>query len=871
MDTTIAKLLSNQAKLNPDKIAIKHNGRSITYYDIEVSSNQVASYFIANHIEGDDIVAVAMDRSIKMIVCLWGIIKAGAAYLPIDPNLPSERVDYILKNSGAKILCTTIAHAPKYQDFTDQHLFDDIWITRHNYAPETPEIEHNPQHLAYILYTSGSTGQPKGVAVERNSLVNLLLSIQQSPGITPDDIMLSITTISFDIAELELLLPLISGAQLIIVDNEVVKDGRALLGIIKQEKISILQATPFTWRMLLQSGWDERLPLKAFCGGEALPKDLAQKLLERCSELWNMYGPTETTIYSTIKKISAQDELITIGHPIANTHVYVLDNDHKRLPDGIEGEIYIGGAGVARGYIGREDLTSERFIDDKLSGKKGRLYKTGDWGKILFDGEIQYLGRIDHQIKIRGNRVEAEEVENALKQLKDIKEAVVILHEDSLGNKQLLAYVVVKDFFSIRSHDKRSATWKNLLRNILPDYMIPAVFMVIPNIPLMPNGKLDRKKLPLPSLKSLSQPAKKIKNTTQGIITQIIVKNTNFQKIGLDDNFIDMGIDSMRALMIIVDIEEQFDRRYPLTILIHHPTINLLTRFIDSSTSSSHSSLIALKKDGAKIPLYILHGIGLNLFNFNGMLSHMDPEQPVYGLRAAGLDGDQTPLKSIETLAAHYNQQIFSHDPIGPYAIAGYSFGGIIAFEMVKQLKDSGKKVEMLAMIDTHLQKADPEHFIHKVAKKIIRQFHKLTFRIRSFIQHPWANIDYLAMLYVHKLKSLLVWAGVFDRYKVSELPQYMQTVVDRLENAWGKYKIKPFDVKVDLFRAEKRLYYVDDPEMLGWGEYASLGVNIHTVPGDHENMFETPNDRILAELMQKRLNEMPSNAQSIIAGRKSA
>jgi thioesterase domain-containing protein/acyl carrier protein len=400
---------------------------------------------------------------------------------------------------------------------------------------------------------------------------------------------------------------------------------------------------------------------------------------------------------------------------------------------------------------------------------------------------------------------------------------------------------------------------------LLPDYMVPAVFISIPNIPLMPNGKLDRKKLPLPSPKRTFTTLKKIKNTTESFITQIILKHTGFESIDSNDNFIDMGIDSLAALKIIVDVEEQFDKRFSLTVLLQHPTISMLTKFIDSTTSSPYSSLIALRKEGTKVPLYLLHGIGLNLFNFNGMLSHLDPEQPVYGLRAAGLDGNQTPLKTIESLAAHYNQQILNHDPIGPYAIAGYSFGGIIAFEMVKQLKEAGKFVEMLAMIDTHIQKPPQRLFINTIAVKAVRQYHKFIFRLRSFIKYPLANINYLSILYSNKIKLFLIWLGALDKYKTSELPRYMQIVVDRLEKAWGKYDVKPYDIKIDLFKADKRLYYVDDPEMLGWKEYALQGIDIHTVPGDHEDMFEPPHDKTLAELLQKRLDEIPSNGNYTI------
>ncbi len=441
LNVTLTKLITKQAKQHPDKVAIKHNGQSITYHELDTTSNQIAAYFIANNITNNDIVAVAIDRSVNLVLCLLGLIKAGAAYVPIDPHLPADRVNFILENSGAKLLCTSKKYNEQYARIIDKMLFDDVMLSCHDQPTDEPDVEYDGHELAYILYTSGSTGQPKGVAIERHSLLNFLLSMQKSPGINPSDKLLSITTISFDIAELELLLPLINGAQIIIVDNEVAKDGRALLEIIKTEQVSIVQATPFTWRMILQSGWNKPLPVKAFCGGEALPKDLADKLLEKCTELWNMYGPTETTIYCTIKKVLPKDEFITIGKPIDNTQVYILDEEQHQVPAGEEGEIYIGGEGIARGYVGRPDLTNERFIDDTFSGSGGKIYKTGDWGKILDNGEVQFLGRIDHQVKIRGYRIETQEIEYQLKNLRGIKDALIILHEDRLGNKLLVATI----------------------------------------------------------------------------------------------------------------------------------------------------------------------------------------------------------------------------------------------------------------------------------------------------------------------------------------------------------------------------------------------------------------------------------------------
>jgi amino acid adenylation domain-containing protein len=861
----IGGLIAGIAAKFPDKIAIKHNGNTITYRELDICSNQLAAYFLDNGIAPGDIVAVVTDRSIKLIACLLAIIKAGAAYLPVDPNLPADRVNFMLEDCGAAVLCTSQQYERNFGNRQHKVIIDEAWIKRYNYSPDDPGVKYNPDTLAYILYTSGSTGKPKGVAIEQHSLVNLLLSVQRSPGMNADDIILGITTISFDIAELEMFLPLVSGAQLIIVDSEVARDGRALLDIIQTERVSIMQATPFTWRMIMQSGWNKRLPLKAFCGGEAMGKDLAERLLERCDELWNMYGPTETTIYSTIKKVTLKDKVITIGKPISKTEVYILDEEKQVVPDGEEGEIYIGGEGVARGYINRPELNDERFIDDTFSGRPGKkIYKTGDWGKLLPNGEIQYLGRIDHQIKIRGYRIETEEIEYLLKQRRSIREALIVLHEDELGNKQLIAYVVPKARITRYQQEVSVKRWKEYLKRKLPAYMVPNAFVLLPKMPLTANGKVDRKKLPLPTIKrrrKLLSKTKQPKTDTEKLLCEIVIKNTGWAKLGLNDNLIDMGIDSLVALMIIVDIEEAFDKRLPITVLVHHPTIKMLAAFINSISSSPYNSLLPLKAEGSKVPLYVVHGIGLNLFNFTGMISQLDPEQPVYGIRAAGLDGNFSPLGSIEEVSAYYNQEILNHDPIGPYAIAGYSFGGIIAYEMVKQLKQAGKKVEMLAMIDTNLQdEMRGASDMDKLKRKFTRQFAKLKFRAGSLLKAPWHNILYLKDVYGHKLKRLLGKTGLLNRYRLAEMPEYMQKVVNKFEEAWQQYKLQPFDIRIDLFRAKDRIYYVDDPEYLGWGDYALGGVVVHEVPGDHKEMFYPPNDTIMARSFQKRLNTIPQN-----------
>jgi len=760
----------------------------------------------------------------------------------------------LIKDSSAKVLLTSKNYQERYKKYSDKLIFDEIWSNRGNYPADSLDIDfHN--NLTYILYTSGSTGFPKGVGIGHHNFLNLLLSIQKAPGINADDIMLGITTLSFDISELELFLPLISGAQLIIVDTDIAKDGRALAEFIETEKISIVQATPFTWKMMLEYGWDKHLPIKAFCGGEAMPMDLAHKLLDRCDEVWNMYGPTETTIYSIIKKVTKDDNVITIGRPIDNTRIYLLDDSLNEVAAGAEGEIYIGGAGVAAGYINRPDLTTEKFIDDKFSNVKGqKIYRTGDLGRVLENGEIQCLGRIDHQVKIRGVRIETEEIEYQLKRQKKIRDAYVILYEDPAENQRLVAYITPKTVLT--NGDIKHC--KNELKNILPDYMVPGVYMVIPFIPVMPNGKIDRKALPNPELGNNVAEYVAPVTELEKSITEIWINNIGVKNIGTNDNFFNLGGNSLLAAKTMTQIEKLTGKRLSLANLFKYPTIRQLASIINDPSHSPYKALIDIKPAGSKIPLYIVHGIGLNLLNFRNMVFNLDNDQPVYGIQSLGLNNKTEALDDMEEIAAAYNSEITAHNPTGPYAIAGYSFGGYIAYEMARQLQDQGREVKLLAMFDTNLQYPTHQYsFWKKVYTKTLRQFPKAAFRIKSISKYPKDNIAYLTTYYERKFKGLYKNVDFQTEQDPENLPDFMQQIAKKLIKAFYKYRIRPLDIKIDLFRANKRFYFVDDPDFLGWTNYALKGVNVHIVPGDHKEMFYPPNDAILAASLQKRLDEI--------------
>ena len=445
-NANLLQLIAAVALKSPEKKAITFKKDQLTYQELIDRVHQFAAYLQDQGIKTGDIVAIAADRSIEMVVGLLAILKAGGVYLPLDPDFPHDRIVYMLEDSKAKMLLVSMAHQGKYNTAAKELVIEELWPKLVHCPTKSTVIPLSGNDLAYILYTSGSTGRPKGVKISHSNLLNFLLSMQSAPGIDPSDRLLAITTISFDIAGLELYLPLITGAELVLCDTESARDGRLLLDLIREHSITIMQATPSTWRMMIESGWTSPIALKVLCGGEGLPKDLATALLLRCSSLWNMYGPTETTIWSTIKELKKEDEIITIGRPIQNTSIYLVNETGQLVPPGNIGEILIGGAGLAAGYLHQPELTKEKFINDPFSGKPGsRLYKTGDLGKFTPEGEIICLGRSDQQVKIRGHRIELGEIENVLNELKDVKQAVVMARADQLSEPRLVAYVIPED------------------------------------------------------------------------------------------------------------------------------------------------------------------------------------------------------------------------------------------------------------------------------------------------------------------------------------------------------------------------------------------------------------------------------------------
>jgi len=859
MHTALHKLIGERAIEMPGKTAIAFGDQKVTYKLLNESANQLAAILIENNVKKGDKVAFALDRSAEMVISLLAIMKTGAVYIPLDPQFPLNRINYMLEDSQAVVLLTSEKYKGNYISSAKELLIEEIFQTLEKYPSTDPEVDVDGTDLVYILYTSGSTGNPKGVQIAHHNLVNFLYSMQNAPGISAEDKLLAVTTISFDIAGLELFLPLLTGAEIILADTAASKDGRALLDIIKKEEVTVMQATPYTWRIMLEAGWDKSTPLKVICGGEALPQDLSQRLLNRASSLWNVYGPTETTVWSTIKQLTKNDEVITIGRPINNTSIYILDKFLNPLAPGVAGEIYIGGDGVAKGYLNRPELTAEKFVDDPFTKQAGeKMYRTGDLGKFLPNGEIICLGRIDAQVKIRGYRIETGEIEFQLAKEPNIKEAVVIARPDNLGVDKLVAFVVT-DSGEETSITNQVQSWKESLRNSLPDYMVPDNFVIVPAMPLTPNGKVDKKELAKFGETLILQGDEYIAPRTniEKLVADIWIEYLGVEKVGVHDNFFELGGHSLIAVQVMTKIEKETGKRLPLATLFESSTVEKLAQVLElGGKFITWDSLVPIKPKGSKMPLYMVHGAGLNVLLFNTLAMGMSAEQPVYGLQAKGLNGIDEPLGRIEDIATHYIDAIMVQNPDGPYALAGYSFGGIIAFEMARQLEALGKEVKLLAMFDTYAYRSthyDPMSV--KLVKKgrfLIKQIlytFKFTNGFKYTINERSTNIKRKIIRAYWKLRygKNQTRTGIFGySNKVDEMNEYAEK----------HYQLKPYNIAVDVFRAENRTFYMDDAEFLGWKPYALKGVNIHNIPGEHNTIFRPPNDKIFANILQKCLDE---------------
>jgi len=575
-DPCVFEYIEMQVKRTPDATAVVYEGHQLSYLELNRRANQLAHYLIGIRVGPDVRVALCLQRGLEMVIGLLGALKAGGAYVPLDPSYPAQRLAYILEDSQAQIILSQQCLAETLPQDNAQVVYVDRDWKRIAQGPEdNPGIEVKPENLAYVIYTSGSTGNPKGVAVEQGGLVNLITAMARRPGLAAENVLLAVTSLSFDISMLEIYLPLVTGARVVIISKESAADGDRLIQILATTGVTHLQATPATWRLVLDSGWGGDPNLTVLCGGEALPSDVADKLLDKSLQAWNLYGPTETTIWSTMSQLTRESEVISIGRPIDNTQIYILDRVLQPVPVGVPGEIYIGGSCLARGYFHRPELTAERFMADPFArAAGGRCFRTGDLGRYRPNGEIEFLGRVDYQMKIHGFRIEPGEIETVLNQFPGIEQAVVVAFEDQPGEHRLIAYELENEKL-----DRNQL--REYVQRRLPDYLIPSAFVRIEKMPLTPNGKIDRRALPKPNLSPESMDDDLSGNAIEEILRGIWAEVLRLAEVGPHQNFFELGGHSLLATRVISRIRYVFGVEATLRALFENPTVSGLREVIE--------------------------------------------------------------------------------------------------------------------------------------------------------------------------------------------------------------------------------------------------------------------------------------------------
>ncbi len=566
----------------PDKTAVISGKTKLTYKSLNQSANKLAHYLLKQNVK-DRMIGVCLDRSEQMLITIFAILKAGACYLPLDPNFPIDRLEYILKDSGTKLLLTTNNYAKKFSNLKINTIYLDKkkWQLKF-FNSQNPALKFDKESLAYMIYTSGSTGNPKGVKVPHRSAVNLINSTRKRPGINSNDRFLAVTTLSFDISVLEMFLPTSVGATVIIANNMDIKNGSALIELIKQHDVSMVQSTPTTYNLLLLNGWKGKRDLTAICGGEPIPNSLIKSLLPKIRTLWNGYGPTETTVYSSFYEITNSEALVVVGTPVDNTTIQILDKNHKALPLGVYGEVAIGGDGVTLGYHDRKDLTSEKFISDE---NNNLLYKTGDWGRICYNETLELSGRIDNQIKLRGYRIEPGEIESLINHLEGINETVVKIQKLDEQDERLIAFV---------HKDKKSLITADDIRNSicskLPNYMLPSAYIIMDAFPRTPNGKIDKKNLTFKIEDTINQLDNKKQDlsVTENCIFNIWQQALKISNFNVNDNFFDIGGNSLLALPIVENIKKTFNVDFSLMQFFNNPTVTSTSDYIERFSSKKY-------------------------------------------------------------------------------------------------------------------------------------------------------------------------------------------------------------------------------------------------------------------------------------------
>src|SRR6476646_709665 len=720
----IHELFIEQVVLHSGKVAVVCGEEQLTYQQLYERSQDLALYLQSLGVKPDSLVGLCMERSLDMVVGLLGILQAGGAYVPLDPDYPDERLAHMLQDSQTAIVLTQEKLQGKLSTLMPvDTLLVAVDRQRSEIGEHVAELKAKkigleqavkPHHLAYVIYTSGSTGRPKGVMVEHGNVVRLFGATNEWFKFNQNDVWTLFHSYAFDFSVWEIWGALAYGGCLVVVPRNVARSPQEFYKLLCRSKVTVLNQTPSAFRQLIAAQAESkelhRLRYVIF-GGEALEvatlKPWYEQNPQQLTRLINMYGITETTVHVTYRPLERADlerrGASPIGRPIPDLRTYILDSRRQPVPVGVKGELYVAGAGVARGYLNREELTAERFVRDPFTTEPGsRMYKTGDMGRWLPDGTIEFLGRNDDQVKIRGFRIELGEIEAKLRENAGVREAVVVAREDGGGGKRLVAYYTSADRSEGSEERVGAAQLRAQLSKKLPEYMVPGAYVRLDYLPLTANGKLDRKALPEPkddayAVRGYEAPV----GPTETILAGIWAELLKVERVGRQDNLFELGGHSLLAVQLMAKISKSFEQLLPPAAIFFAPTVADLARMISTEETTTSDILVPIQTQGNALPIFGVPGAGGNVLSLQPLIRALGTDQPFYGLQAVGLDGSTLPFDRVEETARANIEDLKTVQPVGPYKLLGHSYGGVVAYEMARMLLAENEEISGLILLDS--------------------------------------------------------------------------------------------------------------------------------------------------------------------------
>lgn len=841
-EAPVLEQIRRQAERTPDALAVQDGRTAWSYRELLDRADQLASCLQQTGLRPESHVGLMLERSCDLVAAILGVWAAGAAYVPLDPALPPNRLQVIAEDAQlAALLSDASAGVPWPAALPVVRVDQPLPPVSVSFAPAAGAN-------AYLLYTSGSTGAPKGVRVGEHSVRNFLHAMQTLLQCDSQTRLLAVTTCAFDISVLELLLPLLAGGAVTVCDRATAMDGVQLARRLQADHINVLQATPASWKLLIDAGWAGNPELTALCGGEPLPPPLAEALLQRVGQLWNMYGPTETTVWSTAARVRA-GEPIHLGAPIGNTQLYVLDESQRPVPPGAFGELWIGGSGVALDYWQMPELTARQFTMLPGLPKAGRVYRTGDRVRWRADGLLTHHGRLDFQVKLRGYRIEPGEIETVLRRQPGIRDAAVIVREDRAGDARLVAYLV--------GATGTPAALGAALREVLPAYMVPSAFVFLDALPQTANRKINRKALPAPDDSARSEDFVAPRDAAEIQLAQLFAQLLGLRQVGIYDDFFGMGGHSLLAVQLVAGIQRLFGIALPVSTLVQHATVAALAARLRGETQAEPSMLLTLRAGKDTQPLWLFHPIGGNVFCYLELTRQADPQRPVLAFQAPGLEADGEAEVTVAAMARRYIARLRQRQPNGPYLLGGWCFGGVIAFEAARQLREAGETVRGVALIDTRAPipanvpgDADDATLLSWFARDLAAPFGK-SLKIEPEALRQLQAED----MFEHVLSAARAIEVVPMDADCAQLQRYFEVYIAN-GIALQTYFPPPQSLPVMLVRA------MDEAEdygpALGWSELAPASLTMIELPGDHNSIMYAPQATAVAKAIDSHYPPQP-------------